>query len=347
MARPIITYPVASSFERRVAYFSMEFALDQALKTYSGGLGFLAGSHIRSAYELGQNLVGISILWKYGYYDQVRDTDTGMKPVYVEKDYSFLEDTRIVFTVPVHNSPVHVKAMLLRPETFRTAPVFLLTTDIPENDFLSRSITHRLYDSNEATRIAQSIILGAGGARLLDLLEFRPDVYHMNEGHALPLAFYLYNQAKSLDAVREKVVFTTHTPEAAGNEEHRYGILEKMSFFQGLHEDQVRHLLRLEGPAFNYTLAALKFARKANGVSRMHSEVARRMWSGHPGVCEIRAVTNAQNQTFWTDPAYRKHLEAHHDDLIRLRKKEMKRELFQLVADQTGKLFQERIFTLV
>lgn len=347
MVRPIITYPVAPAFERRVAYFSMEFAVDQALKIYSGGLGFLAGSHIRSAYELGQNLVGVGILWKYGYYDQQRDTDTSMKPAFVEKDYSFLEDTRIVFSVTVHDAPVYVKALLLRPETFRTAPLYLLTTDIPENDFLSRSVTHRLYDSNEATRIAQSIILGAGGARLMELLDFRPDVYHMNEGHALPLAFHLYRDSGSLSAVREKLVFTTHTPEAAGNEEHRYGILEKMSFFQGLREHQVRDLLGLDGPGFNYTLAALKLARRANGVSELHAGVARRMWSGHQGICEIMSVTNAQNRTYWADAAYRKHMEEQRDDAVRMRKKELKQELFKVVADQTGKLFQERTCTLV
>jgi starch phosphorylase len=112
----------------------------------------------------------------------------------------------------VHDTPVHVKAYLLKPETFGSAPLFLLTTDIDENDNLSRTITHRLYDSNEATRIAQSIILGIGGAMLLDLMELTPEVYHMNEGHAIPLNFYLYAKHKSLEEVKKRVVFTTHTP---------------------------------------------------------------------------------------------------------------------------------------
>src|ERR1700748_2895646 len=124
----LFTYQAADAYQTSVAYFSMEFAIDQSLKIYSGGLGFLAGSHLRSAYELKQNLLGIGMLWKYGYYDQVRDHNTLMKPAFIEKDSSFLHDTGIVFTVPVHDYPVHVKAMLLKPETFGSAPLFLLTT---------------------------------------------------------------------------------------------------------------------------------------------------------------------------------------------------------------------------
>jgi starch phosphorylase len=173
----IFGYTPDSQYVTSAAYFSMEFAVDQSLKIYSGGLGFLAGSHLRSAYELRQNLLGIGILWKYGYYDQVRDVNGLMKPDFVEKDHAFLQDTGIVFTVPVHDAPVHVKAWLLKPETFGSAPLFLLSTDLPENDELSRSITHYLYDANEATRIAQSIVLGIGGAMLLDILDMVPDVY--------------------------------------------------------------------------------------------------------------------------------------------------------------------------
>src|SRR6186713_728877 len=132
-----VPYAADENYSKRVAYFSMEFAVHQPLKIYSGGLGFLSGSHLRSAYELKQNLVGIGILWKYGYYDQVRDTDALMHPTFVEKDYSFLQDTGIIFQVDIHDSPVHIKAYLLRPETFHSAPLFLLSTDIPENDHVS------------------------------------------------------------------------------------------------------------------------------------------------------------------------------------------------------------------
>src|ERR1700754_5007377 len=103
----IFGYSPAPEYQKAAAYFSMEFAIDQSLKTYSGGLGFLAGSHMRSAYELKQNIVGIGMLWKYGYYDQTRDGSNLMRADFIAKDYSFLFDTGILFTVTVHSAPVH------------------------------------------------------------------------------------------------------------------------------------------------------------------------------------------------------------------------------------------------
>src|ERR1700759_21185 len=108
----IFGYTPDEKYKKSVAYFSMEFGIDQTLKIYSGGLGFLAGSHMRSAYELKQNVVGIGMLWKYGYYDQSREMNDDMKPIFVEKDYSFLVDTGIMFDVIVHDWPVKVKAYL-------------------------------------------------------------------------------------------------------------------------------------------------------------------------------------------------------------------------------------------
>ncbi|TAG47796.1 MAG: alpha-glucan family phosphorylase, partial [Runella slithyformis] len=100
------SYPIASAFKKSAAYFSMEFGIDQALKTYSGGLGFLAGSHVRAAHDLHQNLIGIGMLWKYGYYDQVRNTDNSMAVQFREKMYSFLQDTNIRFQIIINNKPV-------------------------------------------------------------------------------------------------------------------------------------------------------------------------------------------------------------------------------------------------
>jgi starch phosphorylase len=343
----IFGYQPNEKYKKSVAYFSMEFAIDQALKIYSGGLGFLAGSHLRSAYELKQNIVGIGMLWKNGYYDQSREPNDDMKPIFIEKDYSFLVDTGIMFTVPVHDSPVHVKAYLLKPETFGSAPLFLLTTNLNENDEQSRSISYRLYDSNEATRIAQSIILGIGGAMLLDILGLNIEVYHMNEGHSLPLNFYLYSKCQSLEEVKKRVVFTTHTPETAGNEEHRFDLLKEMSFFYHLQDHEVKHILNIEGDSLNYTVAALKFARKANGVSKLHGKVAQDMWKGNSGICEITSITNAQNKTYWKDDLLEKALTDNNDGAIIARKKEMKKQLFKVVADQCGKLFDENVLTIV
>ncbi|MCB9309378.1 MAG: alpha-glucan family phosphorylase [Lewinellaceae bacterium] len=334
-------------YSTSVAYFSMEFAIDQSLKIYSGGLGFLAGSHMRSAYELKQNLVGIGMLWKYGYYDQGRAMDGSMKPYWVEKNYSFLTDTDIVFPVEVHGSPVLVKVFLLKPEVFGTAPIFLLSTDIPENDEVSRTITQRLYDGNESTRVAQSIVLGIGGAKLMDILNFEIDIFHMNEGHALPLAFYLYSKYKDLDEVRQHLVFTTHTPEEAGNEERDFHLLSKMSFFNGNTDDEVRALLNITNDRVNYTLCALKMAKVANAVSQMHGEVSREMWSSHDDICEIKSITNAQNKKYWKDDILENAFESDDDKLFAARKREMKEDLFKVVADQSGKLFDPDVLTIV
>ncbi|ASU35559.1 alpha-glucan family phosphorylase [Mucilaginibacter xinganensis] len=343
----IFGYAPDKKYDTLVAYFSMEFAIDQALKLYSGGLGFLAGSHLRSAYELKQNLLAIGMLWKYGYYDQGRDGNALMKPEFIEKQYSFLQDTGIIFAVPIHDAPVLVKAYLLKPETFGSAPLFLLSTDIPENDEQSRTITRQLYDPNETTRIAQSIVLGIGGAMLLDILKIEPAVYHMNEGHSLPLNFYLYAKYNNLNEVKKRVVFTTHTPEMAGNEEHDYALLKEMSFFYHMQEHEVKSILGLDGDRLNYTLAALKFARKANGVSKLHGDVARKMWGSNPGICEITAITNAQNKSYWKDDKLEQAITTDDDQGITTRKKEMKRLLFKAVADQCGKLFSADIITIV
>lgn len=345
--KELFPYTFDKKYSKPVAYFSMEFAVDQSLKIYSGGLGFLSGSHLRSAYELKQNFIGIGILWKYGYYDQVRNMDGTMKAVYIEKHYSFLTDTGIVFPIRIHNHEVKVKAMLLRPEVFNTAPLFLLTTDLPENDHLAKTITHRLYDSHESARIAQSCLLGYGGAKLLDCLFRETEVYHMNEGHGLPLCFYLWDKYKSLEEVKKHVVFTTHTPELAGNEEHDVNRLEVMSFFDGVSKEDYQQLVEPESTKLNYTLAALRMSKIANGVSKLHGKVANDMWASYSGICEITSITNAQNHTYWQDPELEVAFEKQDMKRAFKRKKDMKRELFDFVADQTGKIFKEDVMTIV
>jgi starch phosphorylase len=224
-------YEFDPKYKTSVAYFSMEFAIHQALKTYSGGLGFLAGSHMRSAFDLQQNVVGVGILWSFGYYDQTRHEDRSLQPEFIRKHYYFLEDLGIQATVNIHNEDVHIKVLYLPSGVFSSAPLLLLTTDIPENNFLARTITHKLYDNNEETRISQEIVLGIGGVKVLEALGQQIDIYHLNEGHALPLVYELYSKYRDIDVVKKRVVFTTHTPEKAGNEEHNVHLLKKMGFF--------------------------------------------------------------------------------------------------------------------
>jgi starch phosphorylase len=326
----------------------MEFALHQSLKIYSGGLGFLAGSHMRSAYDLRQNLVGVGILWKYGYYDQARNQDQTLQVTWMEKSYSFLEDTGIKFDIQVHEHPVWIKVLYLPPHIFGTTPMFFMTTDIPENDYVSQTITHRLYDGNVATKVAQFILLGVGGAKLLDEIGFTPEVYHLNEAHGLSAAFYLYNKfGRNKEEVKKRLVFTTHTPEEAGNEKHDIYLCHKMSYFCGLSVDEVKGLTGMPDDQFNHSLAALRFARIANGVSQLHGEVSRLMWRKYSGICPILSITNAQSWRYWADKHMYRFREEGNDEAFDDRKKHLKRRAFDIVADQTGKLFDPAVFTIV
>lgn len=342
-------YTIDPKFRKSVAYFSMEFAIAQPLKIYSGGLGFLAGSHMRSAYQLRQNVIGIGILWKYGYYDQVRKGDQSMEVLFQEKHYSFLEETDIRFTIMLNRHEVHVKVFYLPPDVFGSAPLFLLSTDLPENDYLAQSTTHRLYDSDTAAKVAQSILLGVGGAKLLDVLGHEPEVYHLNEAHALSSAFYLYQKYQNLQEVKKRIVFTTHTPEEAGNEKHDINFLDELGFFCGLSLRNVREVCGMEerDTTFNHTLAALNLSRKANGVSKLHGEVANRMWSPYRGVSDIIHITNAQNRKYWQNNNLRDALDNDDDQALRRRKLRLKRELFDLVADQTGVILDPDVLTIV
>lgn len=339
-------YPINEAYNKRVAYFCMEYGIHQALKNYSGGLGYLAGSHMRSAYDLRQNMIGIGILWKFGYYDQERNEDQTMRVLFQKRFYSYLENSGIRVTVMVHNHPVVIKALVLKPEIFGTIPIYFLTTDIPENDHLARTITHKLYDSEHSARIAQSIVLGLGGAKVVEALG-GTEVYHMNEGHALPLAFHLFDKFRDVKEVKKRMVFTTHTPEKAGNEEHDIEHLNRLGFFGDVPLEIAREITGMRGHMLDYTLSALRLSRVANGVSQLHGEVSRNMWYDNPGVCEIKSITNAQNANFWTDPVLKQALHENKDDMLLQRKKELKKELFDEVADQTGKLFDPNVLTIV
>ncbi len=344
----LVSYDINKKYKKSVAYFSMEFAIDQALKIYSGGLGFLAGSHMRSVYDLKQNVVGIGLLWSFGYYDQVRNEDRTLRPAFTRKFYHFLEELDVDVKVKIHNQDVKIKAFLVKPEVFGSAPIILLSTDIDENDYLARTITHKLYDGNEKTRVAQEIVLGIGGTRVLEALRHRVDIYHMNEGHALPLVYELYSKLQNMDEVRKRVVFTTHTPEAAGNEIHNINFLHEMGFFNGLDIQTIRNISGYQNSDdFSLTVGALRSAKIANAVSKIHAKVSNDMWSHVEGRCKIISITNAQNKKYWTDKTLIRNLDEHEDYELVARKKHLKKLLFDLVADQTGKMFDPEILTIV
>lgn len=344
----LFSYDINKRYNKAVAYFSMEFAIDQALKIYSGGLGFLAGSHMRSAYDLRQNIVGVGLLWSFGYYDQTRNEDRTLRPVYTRKFYYFLQELDVKVKVKIHGENVVIKAFLVKPEVFGAAPLILLSTDTDENDYLARTITHKLYDGNEQTRIAQEIVLGIGGVKVLEALGQKIDIYHMNEGHALPLVYELYNKNQNLEAIKKQVVFTTHTPEKAGNEEHNINFLHEMGFFNGLDMETVRKISGYENDDnFSLTVGALRSAKIANAVSKIHAKVSNEMWANVENRCEIISITNSQNKKYWTDKTLTQNLDEHEDYEVIARKKHLKKILFDVVADQTGKMFDPEVLTIV
>jgi len=303
---------------------------------------------MRSAFDLKQNMIGIGVLWKQGYYDQIRKEDRSMGVMFQEKIFHFLEDTGIRFTIEINHHPVWIKAMFLNPTTFGTAPMFFLSTDLPENDYLAQSTTFRLYDSDPNAKVAQCMVLGVGGAKLLDVLNYQPDLYHFNEAHALSGAFHLYKKfGHNLDELKKRLVFTTHTPEEAGNEKHDIHFLQNLSFFCGLSLEEVRSITGIQDNTFNHTLVGLRFSHKANGVSKLHGEVSRQMWEGYEGVCPITHITNAQNKNFWADPFLEEARVAKDAKKILTRKARLKHKLFDVVADQTGKLFKDDVLTIV
>lgn len=324
-----------------VAYFSMEIAIDQSLKTYSGGLGFLAGSHMLSAGYLQMPMVGVTMLWSYGYYDQRIAHDGQVEVAYIRKYYDFLQDTNVSTEVNIFGEKVKVKAYLVKPELFGTCPVYLLTTDIEGNSDWARSISYKLYDGNEKIRIAQETILGVAGVRILQAVGYNFDVIHMNEGHALPAAFELLRQYNGdLEEVKRHTVFTTHTPVAAGNEVHWVDTLLEGGFFAGASRETA---VALGGENFSLTVAALRMSRLANAVSQLHGLVSNKMWEWVEGRCPIRAITNAVNLHYWQDDRIKTAKTP--QDLLDA-KREMKVELFDYVANVAGKRFNPDVLTI-
>lgn len=342
-------YEINPKYSRSAVYFCCEFAIDQSFKIYSGGLGFLAGSHMRSAYALQQNLLGIGVYWTCGYYNQTRGEGREMAVQFRRKEYAFLQDTGIRFQIPIYGKDVWVGAKFLPSEVFGTVPMFFLTTDLEENDHDDRQITQRLYDNDPGRRIAQYMVLGIGGARLLEELKVDPEIYHLNEAHALSAAFrVMESHGTDPEEVRKRFVFTTHTPEEAGNEKHDFSLLQKAGFFGSLDEKLVREASAVGGDhVFNHSLAALRLSHKANGVSKLHGEVSRKMWGHHEGICPIGHVTNAQNARYWKDRGLERARQNGDFEFLRDRKRELKDQLFRVVADQTGKLFNPNVLTIV
>jgi starch phosphorylase len=285
----------------RIAYFSMEFGLHESLPVYSGGLGILAGDHLKSASDLGIPLVGVGLLYRQGYFRQYLNIEGWQQEFYPENDFYNLplylerDPDGAPLTVELDIAGRGIKIHIWRVQVGRI-PLYLLDTNLEENAAEDREITTRLYGGDQDMRIRQEILLGIGGIRALRLLGIEPGVCHMNEGHAAFLALeririLMEENRLRFSEAREAVwagnVFTTHTPVEAGIDHFPPELLEKYlgRYYRGLglsSEEFLnlgRHNPRNPHEAFCMAVLALKLADHANGVSQLHGEVSRKMWS--------------------------------------------------------------------
>lgn len=304
----------------RIAYFSMEIGLRSEIPTYSGGLGGLAGDTLRSAADLAIPLVGVTLASRLGFFRQVLD-ETGRQSEHPDpwEPGNWAVPLPAKITVPVADRDVWVQAWLyvLNGASEYRIPVLLLDTALPENSPEDQQITDRLYGDGTEYRLTQEIVLGIGGARILQALAFRINTYHMNEGHSALLPLELLRREKhrpdrqhpdgevyDVARVREQCVFTTHTPVEAGHDQFDYGLVERLLMrFMSL--DEIRHLAGNQH--LNMTRLALRLSGYVNGVAKTHAEVSRRMFPDH----QVHAITNGVHPGTWTSGPVQKLFDHH------------------------------------
>jgi glycogen phosphorylase len=285
---------------RRIAYFSMEFGLHESLPVYSGGLGILAGDHLKSASDLGLPLVGVGLLYRQGYFRQYLNIEGWQQEFYPENDFYNLplrlerDPAGKPLTLELDMAGRRVVVHIWRVQVGRI-PLYLLDTNLEENAPEDREITTRLYGGDQDMRIRQEVLLGIGGFRALRLLGIEPTVCHMNEGHAAFLALerirllmeeHHLRFVEAREAVRAGNVFTTHTPVEAGIDHFSPDLLEKYlgRYYRslGISRDEFlglgRQNPRYPHETFCMAVLALKLATHSNGVSQLHGEVSRKMW---------------------------------------------------------------------
>jgi len=304
----------------RIAYFSMEIGLHSEIPTYSGGLGVLAGDTIRSAADLAIPLVGVTLVSRKGYFRQLLDDDGGqteMADVWEPSEWARPLPAKIA--VPIEQRDVWVQAWLyiLTGGSGYEIPVLLLDTDLPENTLPDRRITDQLYGDAAEYRLAQEIVLGIGGARILQALGFRVHTYHMNEGHSALLALELLRRGEhrpdrkdpcgeiyDVAEVRDQCLFTTHTPVEAGHDQFEYPLVDRLlARFIDL-----RELRRLAGnERLNMTRLALRLSGYVNGVAKTHAKVSQEMFPEY----HVHAITNGVHPATWTAAPLRRVFDEH------------------------------------
>ncbi len=309
-----------------IAYFSMEFGITECLQSYSGGLGILSGDHLKSASDLDLPLVGVGLLYQEGYFQQYLNADGYQQELYPINDYSVLpvtlqrkaDGTPIKISVPMPGRELY--AQIWKVQVGRV-PLFLLDSNVPENTRQEdRILTDRLYGGDKRTRIRQEILMGIGGIRLLEALNLRPSICHMNEGHSAFLALERIRQVmneKKLNFYQAKEImaashiFTTHTPVPAGLERFGFDLIDEhfTDYYRslGLSRDEFLNIGRENMGTYElYSMAvmALNLSAGSNGVAKLHGEVSRNMWQWlYPNVPEhevpVDSVTNGIHVQTW------------------------------------------------
>ena len=328
--------------QRNIAYFSMEIALESAMPTYSGGLGVLAGDTLRSAADMRVPIVAVSLLHRAGHFHQHLDDSGSQSEVPVDwKIENFLTEMPVRAVIVIERRKVEVRCWKYQVEgvTGYSVPVYLLDTDLPGNSDWDRKLTSVLYGGDTHYRLQQEIVLGMGGVRMLRALGYETlDRYHMNEGHASLLTLELllecarkgcrtHIEASDLAAVRQRCVFTTHTPVPAGHDQFPLSALGTALGFRedltdicepqiavrifGRHEPRSEH----NSPAapqtmLNMTYLGLNMSRYVNGVAKKHGQVSRLMFAGY----HIDAITNGVHAATWTSPAFQSLYDCHIPD---------------------------------
>jgi starch phosphorylase len=318
--------------ERPVAYFCAEFGVHHSLPLYSGGLGILAGDHLKSASDLGLPLIAVGLLYHHGYFRQRLRRDGWQEETYSQID---VEDLPLQLVRDEEGQPVYVE-LKMRGRTVRVKAwrvdvgrvrLYLLDTNVEGNDPIDQYISGHLYGGDRETRCVQEMVLGIGGVRLLRRLNVEPHVFHLNEGHSAFLTLELareltvagleFNEAAA--AVRARCAFTTHTPVAAGHDEFVAPLIESCfgeDYWHalGLSREQFLGLGRVkaddEKDLFGLTPLALRMCRSSNGVSRKHGEVSRELWNKmwperHVDEVPISSVTNGVHAPTWVSPMLR------------------------------------------
>jgi starch phosphorylase len=356
----------------RVAYFSMEIGLAPEIHTYSGGLGILAGDTLRAAADLGLPMVGVTLLHREGYFRQELNA-TGRQEEHPDpwNPEELLTPLPLQVQVPLAGRQVRVGAWRYEVNGLsgHTIPVYFLDTDLEDNDPWERSLTHYLYGGDDRYRLGQEMILGFGGVALLEALDQDQDIYyHMNEGHAALLTLALLSRRLAatrherpteadVEAVRQKCVFTTHTPVPAGHDQFNPDLVQEILGRQML--DLLIALSCCLDWNLNMTYLGLRFARYINGVSMRHDEISTSMFPDYP----INAITNGVHAPTWTSPQFQglfdRHIPEWRKDNFYLRyaigiplheieqtHAEAKRALLGEVARATGERLDERALTI-